>query len=257
MRLFRSEAIVLRHLDYGESDRIVTFFAPGHGRLRGFARGARNSRRRFAASLEPFADVILHWTPPRSGGLVTLKESELVDLRVGLRADLAAIALAGYACELIEALFAEGEAQDEVYGLLKALLDFLAVAGGSPAARLLFELRLLNLSGYIPHLLHCSACFGSLPGPRVSFSARCGGSLCPDCAGREGGLSLELLTLGSISRLIHAPATVFAGIRLGERTLREGRELVANALECHLSRPLRSQSFLERILLDQGAGKGG
>lgn len=257
MRLFRSEAIVLRHLDYGEADRIVTFFAPGHGRLRGFARGARNSRRRFAASLEPFAGVILHWQTPRSGGLVTLKESELVDLRAGLRTDLPAIVLAGYACELIEALFAEGEAQDEVYALLKALLDFLAAAGGSSTARLLFELRLLNLSGYIPHLLHCSACFGSLPGPHVSFSARRGGSLCPDCAGREQGLSLDLLTLGSVSRLIHAPATVFDGIRLGERTLREGRELVANTLECHLCRPLRSQNFLEGILLDLGAGKGG
>ncbi len=257
MRLFRSEAIVLRHFDYGEADRIVTFFAPGHGRLRGFARGARNSRRRFAASLEPFASVILHWTFPRSGGLLILKESELVDPRLGLRADLAAIALAGYACELIEALFAEGEEQGEVYALLKALLDALARNGGGKSARLLFELRLLNLSGYIPHLLHCAACFGPLLGPRVSFAARRGGSLCPVCAGSQGELSLDLLTLGSVSRILNGPSTVFADIRLGETTLREGRQLVANALECHLCRPLRSQNFLERILLDGEAQKGG
>jgi DNA repair protein RecO (recombination protein O) len=257
MRLFRSEAIVLRHLDYGEADRIVTFFAPGHGRLRGFARGARNSRRRFAAALEPFASAILHWSPPRSGGLVTLKEAELLDLRVGLRADLPAIALAGYGCELIEALFAEAEAQDEVYSLLRSFLDALALAGGSPLFRLLFELRLLNLSGYIPHLLHCAACFGALPGPRVSFAAAQGGSLCPACAGGGSGISLSLLTLGSVSRILNGPLTAFAEIRLGEQTLAEGRRLVADALSRHLSRPLRSQAFLEQFLEIPDADKVG
>jgi len=248
MRELRSEAIVLRHLDYGESDRIVTFFAPGHGRFRGFARGARKSRRRFAASLEPFASVILHWSPPRSGSLVTLKEAELVDLRVGLRADLPAIALAGYACELIEALFAEEEAQDQVYELLLALLDHLSICGGTPMARLLFELRLLNLSGYIPHLLHCSSCFGALPGPEVPFDAERGGSLCPLCAGGGRAVTVSLLTLGSVSRILRGPLTAFAEIRLGEQTLAEGERLVADALRMHLTRPLRSGSFLEQVM---------
>lgn len=255
MREFRSEAIMLRHLDYGEADRIITFLAPGHGRLRGFARAARSSRRRFAAALEPFASAVLLWSPARSGGLVTLKNADLLDLRVGLRADLPAIALAGYACELIEALFAEEEAQDPVYFLLLALLDFLSRAGGSPTARLLFELRLLNLSGYLPHLLHCATCFGKLPDSQTRFSAERGGSLCPVCAGGGRDIVLSLPTLGSISRILNGPLTAFAEIRLGERTLGEGRRLIANTLAYHLPRPLRSQPFLERILgLPETAG---
>lgn len=50
---YRTEAIVLRLLDYGESDRIVTFYTAGFGKLRGIARGARRSRKRFANALEP------------------------------------------------------------------------------------------------------------------------------------------------------------------------------------------------------------
>ncbi|OHB32906.1 MAG: DNA repair protein RecO [Desulfuromonadaceae bacterium GWC2_58_13] len=255
MREFRSEAIVLRHLDYGEADRIVTFFAPGHGRLRGFARAARKSRRRFAASLEPFASVILHWSPARSGGLVTLKEAELIDLRVGLRADLPAIALAGYACELIEALFAEEEAQDQVYELLRTLLDHLSSRGGTPLARLLFELRLLNLSGYIPHLLHCASCFGGLPGPEVRFAAEKGGSLCPACVGKGRSVAVSLLTVGSISRILRGPLSIFAEIRLSPRTLAEGERLVADTLRCHLSRPLRSTGFLDQVLPFSASGE--
>lgn len=251
MRELRSEAIVLRHLDYGESDRIVTFFAPGFGRLRGFARAARKSRRRFAASLEPFASAVLHWSPARAGGLVTLKEAELIDLRAGLRADLPAIALAGYACELTEALFAEGEAQDLVYDLLRALLDHLSACGGTPPARLLFELRLLNLSGYIPHLLHCASCFGGLPGPEVTFAAGQGGSLCPSCAGGGRSVEVGLLTLGSVSRILRGPLTAFAEIRLSPQTLAEGERLVADTLRCHLAKPLRSASFLEQVLADE------
>lgn len=257
MRAFRSEAIVLRHLDYGESDRIITFFAPGYGRLRGFARAARKSRRRFAASLEPFASATLHWSPARSGGLVTLKEAELLDLRVGLRSDLAAIALAAYACELIEALFAEEEAQDQVYVLLCALLDHLSACGGTPLARLLFELRLLNLSGYIPHLMHCSSCFGGLPGPDVQFSADRGGSLCPSCAGSGRSVRVGLLTLGSISRILRGPLTFFAEIHLSSQTLLDGERLVANTLSCHLPRPLRSTAFLAQSLASAVSGEVG
>ncbi len=257
MREFRSEAIVLRHLDYGESDRIVTFFAPGYGRLRGFARAARKSRRRFAASLEPFASVTLYWSPGRSGGLVNLKEAELIDLRVGLRSDLPAIALAGYACELIEALFAEEEAQDQVYDLLRALLDHLSARGGTPLARLLFELRLLNLSGYIPHLLHCASCFGGLPGPNVQFAAERGGSLCPACAGGGRSVAISLLTIGSVARILRGPLTLFAEIGLSQQTLADGERLIADTLRCHLPRPLRSAAFLEQVMPFSAAGEAG
>jgi DNA repair protein RecO (recombination protein O) len=186
---------------------------------------------------------------------VTLKEAELLDLRVGLRADLPAIAMAGYACELIEALFAEAEAQDQVYGLLRALLDHLAACGGTPLARLLFELRLLNLSGYIPHLLHCACCFGGLPGPEVQFAAEQGGSLCPACAGAKRSVAVSLLTVGSVSRILRGPLDVFAEIRLSPQTLAEGARLVADTLRCHLSRPLRSAVFLGQIMPAPVAGE--
>jgi len=248
MQTYVDDAIVLHHLDYGEADRIVTFFTPRHGRLKGFARGARKSRRRFGPSLEPFAQIRLYWTLPRSGELVSLKEADLVDLRTGLRRDLVAVALAGYGCELLEGLLGDGQEHPRAFALLQAFLDHLAARGGVPAARLLFELRLLSEAGYGPHLLHCCACGGTLAEGQTAFDIGRGGSLCQACAGSGAPLRVDLLTLGTLARCLRARPTLFDGFRLSSKTLQEGGAVLAAALGHHLYRPLKTLPFLERML---------
>jgi DNA repair protein RecO (recombination protein O) len=257
MHLHVSDAIILHHLDYGEADRIVTFLTPAHGLLKGFARSARKSRRRFGASLEPFAQVRLHWSSPRSGDLQSLREAELIDLRTGLRKDLTAIALAGYGCELLEALLGEGHGHDEAFALLAAYLDHLSGGGARPEARLLFELRLLQLAGYVPHLLHCSSCNETLSEPQAFFDTHRGGSLCSACAAGGPARQLGLATLGTLARCLLTPPTLFAGFRFSPQSLCEGGMVTAEALRPHLSRPLKSLSFLEQMLAVESPSTGG
>lgn len=245
-----SEAIVLRHTDYGEADRIVTFYTRDAGVLRGFARHARSSRKRFGAALESFAQVRLMWVPGRGERLASLREAELVDLRPTLRMRLDALALAAYGCELVEELFGDGAPHPEVFDLLRAFLDVLSGSDGTrlPDVRLLLELRLLRAAGYVPHLLHCSEC-GSVAGAgEVVFAAARGGRLCPACAGSGVGFHLSPLTLGTLARCLKAPDDLFDGFRFGERTLCEGEAVLEDALRLHLARPLRSRAFLDRFL---------
>lgn len=249
-----SDAIVLRHLDYGEADRVVTFLTPDQGVLKGFARGARKSRRRFGAALELFASVRLHWTAGRGGGMASLREAELVDLRPGLRADLAPLALAGYGCELVEELLGEGPVHAEAFGLLRAFLDHLAAGGGGEAARLLFELRLLAASGYVPHLLHCAACGGALE-EEAGFDPGRGGPVCFPCGGGRLPLRVAAGTLGSLARCLQTPPELFEGIRLGPRTLAEGSAVLGASLRPHLRRPLRSLAFLEEVAAPAGGSE--
>jgi DNA repair protein RecO (recombination protein O) len=248
MNIFSSEATILHHLDFGEADRIVTFYTPEQGKLKGFARGARKSRRRFGASLEPFSRVRMFWTPARTGGLLNLREAELLDLRLGLRSDLAAVALAAYGGELVEEVFGEGPGHAEVYDLLQAFLDHLARYGAVPEARLLLELRILHLAGYVPHLLHCSTCGETLRETETAFDINQGGSLCLECAPAGVGLRLSLPTMGSLARSLLTPTTLFEGFRLSPRTLQEGEALLAAALRPHLSRTPRSLIFLQQVM---------
>lgn len=253
MPLTISPAIVLRHLDYGEADRIVTVLTPDHGRLKGFARAARRSRKRFGPALETFAEIRLHWLPRPGGELVSVREAELVRLRLGLRRDLETLALAGYGCELTEALCAEAVGAVEVYGLLRAFLDHLDATGATVEARVLLELRLLAMAGIAPHLQHCAECLGALPVGPVGFAAARGGSLCPACGGEGVPLKVDRLTLGSLGRLMQTPMEGFAGIRLSPRTRTEGLALLGDALRGHLQRPLKSAEFLAGLGRDQGA----
>lgn len=243
-----SEAIILRRCDYGEADRIVTFFSLDQGLVKGFARRARNSRRRFGTALEPFARVCLHWTTARGGELVSLCDAELLDLRTALRRDVSTLALAATGGELVEALVAERQPQADVFVLLEAFLDHLARRGFSAEARLLFELRLLTLAGYAPHLAHCALCSRGLSGSLVAFDIRQGGALCLGCAEPEQGLRLSPLTLGTLARLQRTPLAAFDGLRLTAQTLQEGGRLLAAALRPQLERPLRSAVFLQQVL---------
>lgn len=250
MNLHADDAIILHHLDYGEADRIVTFLTATHGVRKGFARNARSSRKRFGAALESFARVRLQWSAPRHGELLSLREADLLDLRVGLRSELGSIALAAYGCELVEALFGDAHGHPELFDLLNAFLDHLAGHGPAPESRLLLELRLLYAAGYIPHLLHCAECNGRLK-EQVPFDPARGGSLCPACAG-GAPFTVALPTLGTLARSLPTPLTAFAGFRFGERTLSEGGRLLGSAIRLHLNRPLKTLEFLESVRLPGG-----
>lgn len=237
------EALVLRHVDYAEADRIISFFTADYGVQKGFARSARNSRKRFGAAMEPFSQVVVHYRSGH-GELWALQELELLNSRAGLRNELERLALASYAVELVEQLLEQGQPYQRVYELLCAFLNFLEHGGETGTARLLLELRLVYLLGYIPHLLHCSEClkiFGSEP---VRFDAGRGGSLCLECAAGSG-IEVGIGTIGSLARSLNITHQQFDGFRFGAQTLEEAGQMLSQVLSDVLPRPLKSLKFLQ------------
>ena len=233
----------MRHINYGEADRIVTLLTPAQGMIKGFARAARKSRKRFGVCLEPFCRIEVQWRAGRDD-LCLLQDAELIDGRSQLRGNLQGFALACYGIELVEMLLHEGEPHPEIYQLLQAYLDYLAGGGDHSVARLLFELRLVKQLGYIPHLLHCSECFESFSTGQVAFDAERGGSLCSVCAGAAPRHHFVVGTLGSLARSLQAPVGLFEGFRFGKTTLSEGQELLDSVLRSILPRPPKSLRFL-------------
>src|SRR5512137_804594 len=121
----KTRAIVLRSLDYGESDRILTFLTDEVGKLKGIAKGARRSRRRFANALEPFSLATILFSRRGSSGLSFIEGSDVINHFAGIRADLDGTLVAAYVAELAEQFSVEGKKNLPLFELLKDFLGFI------------------------------------------------------------------------------------------------------------------------------------
>ncbi len=236
------EALVLRHTNYGEADIILTLFTAEYGLQQGFAKSARKSRKRFGAVLEPFTQAVFQWKLGR-GSFWLLQDAELINSRFGLRDSLLRLALASYGVELVGLLLEEGQPHLHIFELLCSYLDYLAASGDETTARLLFELRLIYLLGYMPHLLHCSECLKIFDHEDIRFDAARGGSLCLACAGFTGAV-VDLATIGSLARSLKVSHRQFEGFSFGQKTVHEATLIFKQVLELNLPRQPKSLKFL-------------
>lgn len=191
-----TRAVVLRRVDYRESDRIVTLFTEDHGRVGAIARAARRSQKRFAGGLESLCVVEVVLEPGR-GDLYTLREARPSSPCLALLTSLERMECAGAGLELLRLMLAERQPEPELFGLtVQFLLDL--DGGASPPTRLLqFQLDALDALGFSPELEQCAVCAKQAPASSVAlFRAAAGGVVCRACGG--GALRLSALTRATL-----------------------------------------------------------
>ena len=108
-RSFRAEAVVLKHSEFGEADRLLSLYTRQQGKLRAIAKGARKIRSRKAGHLEPFTRVSLLLARGRDMYIVT--QAEAVDAYLPLREDLVSLGYASYVVELLDKFTYDEEIQ--------------------------------------------------------------------------------------------------------------------------------------------------
>jgi DNA repair protein RecO (recombination protein O) len=242
-----SRAIILRTRAYGESDKIVTFLTEDAGKLTGIAKGAKNSRRRFANCLDPFTRVRAHFRSRPGAGLVFLESCDLLEA-VGALVDPAKFAYGSYLVELIDQLTAEAHPVRELYNLLAEGLDELRHGPATVVFLRAFELQLLYHTGYEPQLQHCGRCHRRL-GTAAPFLDPIHGSIvCSGCRGREESLiSIEPRTLAALHELKGLRLNELRGHRLPGGVATEAAQLMGRLLALHLPRPLRSTKLIAAL----------
>jgi DNA repair protein RecO (recombination protein O) len=241
------QAIVLRAIAYGESDRIVTLLCERHGKVSALAKGARRSTKRFAGGLGLVSLGRASFVERPGADLARLDRFEASAMWPGLLADLAKIAHAGYAAELVEALVPPRQAEAEVFELLVGFVRALD-AGEANAARLrVLELKLLVHIGLQPALDRCVSCgrpADDAPGQRLD-PAR-GGVVCGRCHA-DGPLldgdGRRTLLLAQEASLADAET-----LALPETGARPARAAIQAILQAHLGgRALRSLEFIDKL----------
>ena len=175
----RVEAVVLRHSNWGEADRLLVLYTREQGKLRAVAKGARRPRSRKAGHLEPFTCVKLMLARGRDLWIVT--QAETVDAYLPLREDLIRTGHAAYVAELIDRFTYEEGENRQLYLLLVDTLHRLTGEEDVFAAVRYFEIHLLDLLGFRPQLFTCVKCGQEIQAEDQYFSALLGGVLCPRC----------------------------------------------------------------------------
>jgi DNA repair protein RecO (recombination protein O) len=243
-RTYGTEAVVLRSLRFSEADRILHLYTLERGRVGAIAKGVRKTKSRFGARLEPLSHVelMLH---EGSGELQTVTGADLVRPHRAAREDGYRLQVGLIGAEAMLRLFVEPESNRRAFTALTRFLDALDEAraprgGARPALdslALAFQLKLLWLSGYLPHLTSCVECGADR---LVGFSPRAGGAVCGEHA--PGALALSAESLAGAERLLSAPLADAAAVALTDRARREALAVVTSSYEAHGGFRLRTLS---------------
>jgi DNA repair protein RecO (recombination protein O) len=222
----KTEAIVLRSIRYGEADRILHLYTPHRGRLSAIAKGARRSKSRFGARLEPFFHVRLVLREGR-GDLYSVTAADTIEPNATIRDHAATLDAAARACDAVARLFETDDAHPEVFRLLANELGLLASdpAQGRAGNGLAFRLKLLLAAGIVPQLAACASC-GEQEHLR-GFSPAAGGVVCGSCEGAAFALDEEAygFLVGALGKpLAEAPDCSDRGLRQVERAIVETAE---------------------------------
>jgi len=249
MSVLTSEAVVLRTWPVNEADLIVSFFTRDYGKIKGVAKSALKSRKRFGGALEPMT-VARAWFAERPRQeLVRLDQLEIIRSPLSAPVDHARIAVLSFFSEVLEEALPDHDPQDTAFRLLLAVLEQTTVAKSEFVqpwmALTYFSLWITRLMGLLPDIGRCTACGEPLVAGETSFNTLGDGLFCALHRGSNaGGLSADSWQLAQ--RMLRAPATAFAG----ERWPRRGQDLrrfTLQALERHLERKLRSAEALGRL----------
>ncbi len=257
MAAIRCEAILLRAVDYGESDRIVHVLTENGGRLTAIAKAARRSKRRFPGTLDVFNRLAIEGRVKPRAAMAFLERARLIDPYLGLRVIPGRYALASFLIEMLDRLAPEGivgEEAERLFGFASESLSLLSRVEPTASLRLLLELRGLDALGLRPEFGRCVRC-GRVAGEeiaadhRIHFHVADGGIACTACAMRLDGLiPIELGSLRALDRGLSADVEELPGIALNARMLAQAGRVVFRFQRFHVGVELRSERFLDEVL---------
>jgi DNA repair protein RecO (recombination protein O) len=245
----RSEAIVLKATNYGESDRIVTFYTLEYGKVKGIAKGARNSKRRFVNALEPFCLSRLNFLSSGQAHLDFIEGCDVLCHFTGIRSDLEKTLAASYFIELFDGFMPEEKKSEASFHLLHDFLFFLENKSFSEAVLRFFEIRLLGISGYAPVLDYCLDCKRPVEsGKTYLFDIVKGGLVCSACSAKHpDAIPISLGTIKTLKMGRELEIENLGRLSFSSQSADESRRILHHFIRHILGRELKSLRVFHEI----------
>ncbi|MGB9204368.1 MAG: DNA repair protein RecO [Terriglobales bacterium] len=253
MALKESEAIVLRTYPLRESDLLVTLFTRMEGKVKGVARAAMKSRRRFGGALEPLTYVRAFYDDRERQELARLDSCEVIESPLATEVSYPRAAALAHVAELLDELMPDREASDAVFRLSLAVLQELR----GPALWMpltYFELWMTRLMGFLPEFSECVICGRSFDhnrddsggGSRAFYHALADGLVCIDDK-RIASSELSSESRKIAAQMLRSRVSDFAEIDWPKAVCADLRKFLLQILERHIEKKLVTAGMLEKI----------
>lgn len=253
MESFSTDAILLRRIEYGDYDLIVSYFTRSMGKISVIAKNAKKSVRRFAGALDPFIamNIECSW-PKKRGGLAVLNSVDIENPFAYIRTSAAKTGYASYWLEIISSWMEEGKPDEALYDLVFHVLE--SLNGGKvpmEVLSLLFQIRFMGISGFAPNLMSCGNCgmaIDDIHQHKITFDVVAGRVICDRCSAEHlTGITVSKGTLKQLSWMGTTDIRRAERVKFSHTAVKEGEDLLEGFIPCHIGRTMKSLKFLHRI----------
>jgi DNA repair protein RecO (recombination protein O) len=241
----QSEALVLRTYPFHEADLLVTLFTRAEGRVKGVAKSAIKSRRRFGGALEPLTHVTAHWNDKEGQELARLDSFDIISSPLTDEVTYPRVVALSYVAEVIDQLLPDREPSDDIFRLTLSVVNHLK-ADSLWMPLTYFDLWIVRLIGLMPELNECVACGAVLNGSRAYFHPLTDGLLCVnDKRLASSEMSAESRALAG--EMFRAPVENFQKLQWPRQRGADLRRFLTQSIERHIEKKLVTATMLERV----------
>ena len=244
--LKQSDAIVLRTYPLREADLLVTLFTREEGKIRGVARSAKKSKRRFGGALEPLTRVRAYYDQKAGQELVRLDSCDVIESPLMHAIDYERSIALAYVAEVLDGLLPDHDANDAVFRLTLSVLPHLE-EGSVWMPLTYFDLWITRLMGLLPELGACIVCGEELNGAgRVFFHALADGLMCATHK-RLASSEMSLASRQIAAEMFRASIGVFAADPWKRQRGADLRKFLAQCIERHIEGKLVTSVALAKL----------
>lgn len=245
----KTTGFFLKSVSFGESDLIVTFYCLKFGKIKGIAKGAKRSRKRFANVFEPFSLSSIMFSRKNRDGLAFIEACDIINHYSAIRQDLEKTLIASYFIDLADHFSPEGKPNENLYKLLMDFLALLAQENVSDTVIRFFEMRLLKTAGFEPALTACVRCKTPVTnGVSYYFYPKEGGITCAACA--KPARYDQSVSVGTVRTLLLGKDMDIEKIKmvcLPESLAAESRNILCSFISFVLGKEVKSFKVMEQV----------
>jgi DNA repair protein RecO (recombination protein O) len=241
----QSEALILRTYPFHEADLLVTFFTRAEGKVRGVAKAAKKSKRRFGGALEPLTHVVAHWAEKEKQELVRLDSCDIISSPLATEVTYPRVVALSYVAEVIDQLLPDREPSDDIFRLTLAVVNHLkADAIWMPLTY--FDLWIVRLIGLLPDLNACAMCGALLNGSLAYFHPLADGLLCAQDK-RLASTEISADSRTQAAQMFRTPLHQLDQSAWPRGRGADLRRFLAQRIERHIEKKLVTAAMLERV----------